>query len=205
MTTRWLEVRIHDFWHVGTGRGGGPGVDARVRRTSAGLPLLPGRTLKGILRDAAEQAGALGWHTQDVEAWFGTGLDAAPEADDAVGALEEMRFRTEEGAVQIGSALLGHGEEQQERWELAARAGGDFVPGLFAELHQTAIERETAKKKTLRAIEVVVPLTLWARLDGPERMLHDLERCLPLVTGIGNAKRRGLGRAALTLHAEELR
>lgn len=201
MTARWLEVRFLDYWHIGTGRGGGPGLDARVRRTPAGLPLVPGRTIKGALRAAMVRGIAWGWVDDRVEAWFGTALADSGEADRA---LEEARFRTQAGAVRVASARLGADHDTQESWELAARGEGrvDLLPGLFAELHQTALEDGVAKGESLRTTEVAVPMTLWAEIEGPADALEDLATVLSLVPAFGSGKRRGLGRVALTLHEE---
>ncbi|MCA9569887.1 MAG: hypothetical protein KC656_18710 [Myxococcales bacterium] len=194
--TAWLEVVFHDYWHIGSGRGGGPGVDARVRRTPAGLPYVPGRTLKGVLREAAGLANC------DVVHLFGTELVASRDGDDAVRDLEEARFRTQPGAISVGSAVLGRGAEAVA-WEQAAGQRNELAGAFVEELHRTAMEGGTAKDKSLRTLEVAVPMVLWSRLDGPPDAWPALASCLPLVTAIGGGKRRGLGRVELTLHVDE--
>lgn len=193
----WLEVAFHDYWHIGSGRGGGPGVDARVRRTPGGLPYLPGRTLKGVLRDAARLT------TVDVKHLFGTGLDGAKDGDDAVRSLEQARFETEPGVLAVGSARLGR--EQADAWERAAVADANdqaFRPAFFEELNRTAMNDGKAEPGSLRTIEVAVPMQLWARLEAPPEAWPALREILPLVTAIGGGKRRGLGRVELTLHVD---
>jgi len=197
----WLQVSFHEYWHLGAGRGGGPGIDATVRRTPAGLPFVPGRTLKGVLRDAADQAVSLGWIEDRVVEWFGTGLDASGEGDAATRELEQARFRTQPGCLRVDSARMGE-RGQAEVWERAVVAEPGLTLAFFDELHQTAMEGGVAQRGSLRTVEVAVPMTLWARLDGPDSVWPELRRCLPLVAGIGSGKRRGLGRVELMLHAE---
>src|SRR5690625_450439 len=47
-----LQIQIFSYWHTGSGMGKGPELDATVIRDSTGLPYLPGRTIKGLLREA---------------------------------------------------------------------------------------------------------------------------------------------------------
>jgi CRISPR/Cas system CMR subunit Cmr4 (Cas7 group RAMP superfamily) len=47
-----LKIEIRSYWHPGTGRGQGSHLDATTHRNARGLPSLPGRTVKGLVRDA---------------------------------------------------------------------------------------------------------------------------------------------------------
>ena len=51
---RWLKLTFESDWHIGTGAGIPGSVDRQVLRDGDGLPYVPGKTLTGILRDAAE-------------------------------------------------------------------------------------------------------------------------------------------------------
>lgn len=54
MKTRLLRIEFQSDWHIGTGAGIPGSVDRQVLRDTQGLPYVPGKTLTGILRDAAE-------------------------------------------------------------------------------------------------------------------------------------------------------
>ena len=56
MTTDCIDYTIEFFslWHCGSGLAAGADVDERVIRDKDGLPYVPGRTVKGLLRDAAD-------------------------------------------------------------------------------------------------------------------------------------------------------
>ena len=57
--TLTLSIRFKSDWHIGTGGGRFGNVDALVARDpQTKLPYVPGKTLKGIWRDAAEQLAA---------------------------------------------------------------------------------------------------------------------------------------------------
>ena len=51
---RRLKLSFESDWHIGTGAGIPGSVDRQVLRDGDGLPYVPGKTLTGILRDAAE-------------------------------------------------------------------------------------------------------------------------------------------------------
>ena len=61
MTSMTLVVDIHSYWQSGGGRGQGAVLDATAHRDADGLPVLPGRHLKGLLREALEAAERWQW------------------------------------------------------------------------------------------------------------------------------------------------
>ncbi len=203
---RSLEIRLHAYWHAGSGLGSATGVDAQVTRTPGGLPHLPGRSLKGILREAVEQAAELGWvkaSSGDLVRWFGTPLVRRADSTDRepIDQLEEARFTSDAGSLSVGSARLGKGEDARG-WEQWASWPGHAPERdlLFSELASTALDDSgVALDKSLRLIEVAVPVTLHAELEGPPPALDAIATALPLVRSIGAHSTRGLGRATLRM------
>ena len=49
-----LKLKFNSDWHIGSGTGIPGNVDSQVLRDEDGFPYVPGKTLTGILRDAAE-------------------------------------------------------------------------------------------------------------------------------------------------------
>lgn len=203
-----IRFEIHTFWHCGTGRGSGSELDALVFRTPAGLPCLPGRTVKGLLREAVrlgEKTGEL--KAGRTERWFGTGMgDDESARDNRERVLEERRFATEPGALTVGSAVLGEDRESALAWE---RWGGNHareVSRLFFPFASTKIdERGLAAEHTLRSIEVSAPMALRAPVEGrtdPD-WRPEIVRVLPFLRSLGSHRNRGLGRVTATL--EEVR
>ena len=48
------ELKFFDYWHVSSGLCGGAALDSYVAKDSAGFPYVPGKTIKGLVREAAE-------------------------------------------------------------------------------------------------------------------------------------------------------
>ena len=202
--TRHLTVRLHSFWHIGSGRGEYAASDASVLRNAAGLPTLPGRTLKGLLRSGMEQAAACGAVNPDhIVEWFGSPIAATDNGDsgDATEqSLEEGRFRTKAGQLWFGSADLS---QEWQSWARTGSTAASIVAELTRYVASTSIGQDgIAKDHTLRVREVAVPMTLIATITGtadrPE-WVQDLEATLPLVRSLGTRRSRGYGRVAMTL------
>jgi len=185
-----LKIDIQSYWHPGTGSGRGSDVDAVTHRDAQGLPLLPGKTLKGILRDAVsrwEQFTKTSNAPSLAEQLFGAGADA-----------DEKWL----GSVRVSDAVLA----DDVRYYLLEDK--KLVTGLYRNIHATAIEHDTgtAVNKSLRGIEVIVPLTLYATLDEVPNAPHKvanwqktIEQSLGLIQAVGAHRTRGLGRAVVTL------
>jgi hypothetical protein len=195
MAKRELNIELLDTWHVGTGRSRGQHVDAVVERDACGLPFLPGRTLRGLLRDAAECLLAWGHaRAQVVHALFG-------ELADTEGPGPSQRSRP--GALRLSDARL---PASLAAW-LADPAQLPLRQALYLESFQTAIDPKTGvpKAHTLRGIELTMPLSLQAELEvfglnesQTQEALLLLDQCLPLVRAVGAHTSRGHGRAQLS-------
>ncbi|GDX83847.1 hypothetical protein LBMAG42_56580 [Deltaproteobacteria bacterium] len=201
MSTLFLHFQMLGFWHPGTGRGAGPGADALANRTASGLPYLPGKTVKGLLRDAAMTAQALGGLTDpDVCKAFGSAYGAA-----GAGARDEARFASVPGALRFGSAHVGATRQEVVAWETWANDAGN-APGraqMFRSFASTRIDSETgvAEHGSLRTIEVVVPLTLIAEIATSDAELarRVLAASVSHVFAVGAHRTRGLGRCVVTV------
>lgn len=193
-----LQIDIQSRWHVGSGFGDGPGADALVVRTQERLPYLPGKTLKGLLRDGSRLAEDLG----HLEAGTTDRLFGAAETKQTDASTHGMeRFNTKRGALHFGSGVLGHDEAVQSQWKQWAKENPKDLEVLFHTIHATAIDKKTgvALDQTLRSFEFVVPMKLYADIEGPADDLEHLKLCLPLVRELGVRRYRGFGRCAITV------
>jgi hypothetical protein len=186
-----LLLDIQSYWHPGTGRGSAFHLDAVTHAGADGLPRLPGRTLKGLLRDALWRAEQWGWPdvpAGSTAALFGTAADG------------ESISRP--GLLRVADAVL---PEHISAYLAGNSDGRKLIPGLYREHFSTAIDGKTgvAKGRTLRGMRVVVPLMLVAVIDevtGVDDVPDWHERLaavLPLVTAVGAYRSRGFGRARL--------
>lgn len=190
MTAATLQIEIRSDWHPGTGRGSGFHLDALTHEGADGLPRLPGRTLKGLLRDALYRAEAWGW--PEVPAGSTKAL---------FGARADQDGETTTGLLRVADATL----PEEVAAYLASEAGKALVPNLYRERFSTAIDPETgvAAGRSLRGMRVVVPLTLFApvaEVPGVTAVADWRKRLgtvLPLVDAVGAQRTRGLGRAVL--------
>jgi hypothetical protein len=192
MSAAILRLDIQGYWHPGTGRGSAFHLDAITHTGADGLPRLPGRTLKGLLRDALCRAEAWGWPAVPpgtTNALFGTKADADRGS--------------KPGLLRVSDATL---PPAVAAYLATDPDGQGLVPGLYREHFSTAIDHRTgvAKEHSLRGMRVVVPLTLQAGIDEVEGSpaVADwrarLTAVLPLVGAVGAYRSRGFGRVALS-------
>lgn len=194
MTTKYtLTFQFHSFWHVSTGRGGGAVLDMLTHRDVDGLPCLPGSSVKGLLRDAVFRAETWGYLDEDTTSeWFGT---LGNEQN------TENRFTTP-GCLLVSDAAIARkvGDYLRYHQQANAKDAKALLAGFFHAIAATAMEKGIAKNKSLRSIEVVIPLELQAELEAPEEWDYsELEKCLPLIRAAGGGNNRGLGRVTVSL------
>ncbi len=196
MSTHVLKIDLRTFWHPGGGRGHGLVLDAVAHRDSGGLPVLPGRHIKGLLRDALERAELWGW----------TGYDGLASVlfGDRTEEIERTGGTPRPGCLRVGDGRL------PTRIAHSLSADKSLCKGLFRPLHATAVEPTTgtAKDKSLRGIEVVIPLQIEAMISPvpgqvpPADWPQQLSGVLPLIHAVGAHRTRGLGRAVLRMEKE---
>jgi len=203
-----LTVEIHGYWHAGTGRTSGSHVDSLVEKDDLGLPLLNGRHLKGLLRDAVSRAVHWGWFDElqqdlpvnidDLENWLFGSQSTNDNSDD-----DSSRFNTTPGTLFISSAQLNEGDREI----LSGEDATELKAGLFRHIFSTAIDEKTgtAKNRSLRGAEVVIPLTLYSDItfNGDANIATTvfkvIEQALSLIDHVGGMRNSGLGRATLSL------
>lgn len=189
-----IKIDIHSFWRSGTGAGETGGVDALCAVDQNGLPYLPGKHLKGLLRNAVRQAVDFG-HVKGVtaETLFGElGFDR--DGDEIV-----PYSRAEPGCLRIDSAHLPRVDIDAI---IASKNAAGLVKQLFRNVQSTAMDKNTgaAKNKSLRFEQVAVPMVLEFSVTGlteDKAWENALEVALPLIRTVGQKRTRGLGRAVL--------
>ena len=211
-----LSIDLNGYWHAGGGRSSGHHVDAMCERDETSLPILPGRQLKGLLRQAVRCAEAWGW------------FDETPLPEGPTSSHEEILFGTASGVVARGQTHPGLliVESAQlpstERAWLASAEGSDPAQSLFDAIFSTAInEQGSAMDHSLRGIEVAIPCQLQAELAVSANALEEdrrrqqaayiqaglpwtvLDAVMPLLDRIGAYRSRGMGESVAHLSASE--
>ena len=170
------ELKFFDYWHVSSGLSGGAALDSYVIKDSAGLPYVPGKTIKGLVREAAE----LFWDQGDIDKCFGSrgGKGEQKNNDD-----------TTQAQCYFSSATIDE--------KIAAEITSNKLErNLFEIISATKIdENGTAVDKSLRDIEVILPITLIGKIENiDDKFASNLKRALKSVKQMGLNRNRGLGR-----------
>lgn len=180
-----IDFKILSYWRCGTGAGRGSELDAACARDADGLPYIPGRQVRGLLRDAVRRLAALSRREDGfVEALFGaTGPAAAIGEGDGRLEIESARIPDPDRALFAGDAATRR--------------------MLFTALSSTRIdERGVAAERTLRREEVALPMRLEATIEAlpnaPPDWRETLIEAAALIEGVGARRTRGLGRAIVT-------
>lgn len=167
-------------WMCSSGLGAGAETDNEVIKDKHGLPYIPGRTVKGLLRDAMEDMAEV----EKVK---------ASEIEDLFGKKTETDgAESIPGVISVGNATLS----DYEKNEIIAHNMKEL---LYRRIASTAInEKGIALDKSLRVSEVCIPLTLVGSLNAPEEYKALIENSMKWIRRIGTNRNRGLGRCIIT-------
>lgn len=208
-----VTFRLRSWWHAGTGRGEASTVDALVVRDVDGLPCLPGRTVRGLLRDALAQ-----WEYWEQPLGQTAARDALTTwllGRRTAASAGLTRYDVNDGRLRVASARL----PELVRERLAGHPQRDaLITEMTHVLRSTAIEEASgvAKPKSLRAMEVAVPVELVCEVnedinpqdecatlvDGsghPVDWIAALERASGFLRAVGMHRHRGLGRVEVEI------
>jgi len=182
-----LICRIEFFsdWHAGSGLAAGADLDLLVIKDRDGFPFLPGKTLKGLLKDVALELKDNNAVTEEfVDKLFGKNALQGEESQEL-----GHKASTPSEAFFSDATLTEH---------LKSKLAGKKQT-LYRKIASTAIEENgQAKEHSLRRIEVTVPLVLFAKVNFPDKLsFNDLEKCGKMVKRLGSGRNRGLGRCSL--------
>ncbi|WCL81797.1 RAMP superfamily CRISPR-associated protein [Saprospira sp. CCB-QB6] len=181
------QIEFFSDWHIGSGLSIAGDVNAAVLKDDNDLPYIPGKTLKGMFRDAAEQLVELKEeNSAEHAAWqffikevFGERVEAGGHEGAA-------------GQCFFSSATLS--SNLQELFEQEP----SLKEGLYRSITATAISYETgvAKEHSLRKLEVCAPMVLEGEIEGEILAKHKdkLECCSKMIKQMGLSRHRGLGR-----------
>ena len=166
-----IVIEFFTYWHCGSGSSGGSRVDALVARDKNDLPYIPGKTIKGHIREMAES------------------LDYSEFINICFGSSEER-----EGKCYFSNAII---EEHIDK---------GLSSYLFTTISSTKIDdKGLAVDGSLREVEVVVPLKLYATIEFDEdskKYESKMIEAFRQVKRMGLNRTRGLGRCEITLVGE---
>lgn len=187
MTNIKYTIHFYSPWHCSSGLSAGANADLLVIKNRDGMPYIPGKTLKGLIREAVEDYSSLS-NTLSEEMLNKTfGLPASTNGTD-----KKIN----------GTAFFTNAELNEK--ETGAIVGNNAQRYLFNNISSTAIGKDgIAKEHSLRCIETVVPCTLYAEIYNlPDNVAKIVEKSIGLIHHIGLNRNRGLGRCDIKIEKE---
>ena len=180
MSTIKYEIEFLSNWHCGSGLAAGADVDALVIKDKYGLPYIPGRTIKGLLREAAD---ILNDNKETINLVFGVSGD---DKNHTV------------GASYFSNAVL----PETECKYIMEHNLQDYLFETFA---STKIdENGIAQDHSLRKIQTVVPCKLEGEiLNVPEGTTPMIDEAMRFIKRLGTGRNRGYGRCKITIKKED--
>lgn len=180
---RDLTIKVHFYspWHCGSGLSAGADADSLVIKDIHGLPFIPGKTMKGLIREALEDYVSL------------KGLDV--DLTEAFG-----KETSTEGFAPNGKLFFTNAELSSEEKE--SIISNHVEEYLYNNKVATAIDKNTGctQEHSLRTIETTVPCDLYAKiLHIDEPLTEIIEPALGFIKRMGTGRNRGLGRCQFTI------
>jgi len=174
------KITFYSDWHCGSGLSAGADVDLLVIKDKNGLPFVPGKTIKGLVREALI----------DIKNFSGKDINI----DQLLG-----KQNTKEEDMQNGDLFFTNASIPENIAKEIIDAGATSY--LYTAISSTAIEEDgVAKEHSLRRMEVTVPCELEGCIyDVPESSKKDIEDALKYIKRLGQNRNRGLGRCDITL------
>jgi len=191
-----LKIDILSYWLAGTGRGSGGNYDEKPLVDENGIPYIPGKHLKGLLKEGLRSWGNktnVKDKTIHIQC-FGTDHDPV-----------DKDSKKESGVLRVSSATF------DPATYAALIANKKRIAKLFKSLSSTAInENGVADNKSLRTIQVVIPVKLVAQIDWvstspyannelKKDIKNNLEQATAMLPAIGSKRTRGLGRCKIAI------
>lgn len=178
MTIKY-ELEFFSYWHCGSGLSSGADLDLLVIKDQQGMPFVPGKTIKGLLREAMEEINQIN-----------------PRVDNAllIKAFGEPSKRNEEGRNQQGECFFGNATLDSSLRD--AVIDNQLNKYFYHSLASTAIGEEgVAKENSLRRMEATIPCVLKGEiLYVPEELEQLMTDGLSFIKRLGQNRNRGLGR-----------
>ncbi len=176
------QIKFFNDWHCGSGLAAGADVDLLVIKDKNNLPFVPGRTIKGLLREAA------------------TDITHFREEDEKqIDKLFGKRSSTESDELQNGCLFFSNATLDKKIASVIIE--NNLSEQLYRSISSTAIDTDgIAKDKSLRRMQVTVPCELYGEIKSvPKENLPLIEEALQYIKRLGQNRNRGLGRCDITV------
>lgn len=188
------KIEFFNEWHCGSGLSAGADVDALVIKDKNNLPYIPGKTIKGLVRQALEEIAEYKDKLdlmKDINVNFGVERQSSTEKENLtdIQSRGTIFFTNATLTTELSSSIIA--SETQEH--------------LYRSIASTAInENGVAKKNSLRKIQTTIPCELHGDIFGLNKSLEqDIRVALAFIKRLGVSRNRGLGRCKFTIEKIE--
>lgn len=175
------KITFFSEWHTGSGLTSGSDLDALVIKDKNNFPYIPGKTIKGLIKEAAEEIIILKGGNPRNEAFITKFFGFFDDLD-----INESKIHTKGNAYFTDAALSPFLKKQAI----------DLTEFLYKDRASTAIaENGLAEKNSLRKMETTIPCELIASIFYQDNHFeNDIKQCLHWIKRLGLNRNRGLGR-----------
>ncbi|MCL4481195.1 MAG: RAMP superfamily CRISPR-associated protein [Bacteroidetes bacterium] len=189
METIKYTITFFSEWHAGSGLTSGSDLDALVIKDKKGLPYIPGRTLKGLLKEAAVEIEGLVESNDDfVKTVFGVSSNKPND-------ITEENDPEEHGVTHKGECFFSNAKLSDQLYK--ASVENELAPFYYRAISSTAINGQSgvAEKHSLRRMQTTIPCVLEAEISNVNEEYKDqIEACFKWIKRLGQNRNRGLGR-----------
>ena len=183
-------IEILSYWHAGTGLGLGALADAITLKNENHIPYLPGKTIKGLFREAFN----ILEETENIPPNTTVNLFGEATTSDEKEEITEAQpgkcfFSNANVSKELNQYLSGNENAKECMYDIISSTKLD--------------ENGIAQDKSLRTIEVCLPVTLSAIIDikdSDSNTLDYFQKASGLIRSLGSHRHRGLGRCRITVH-----
>ena len=188
------EIKFHTDWHCGSGLAAGADLDALVVKDKDGLPFVPGKTMKGLVREAIEEM-------ELITGRFNENLfiQAFGNSEDRNADPKLMEKSEDYDFLQKGETFFTNAELSED--EHRAIVSNNAARFMYRSISSTAIDNEgIAVEHSLRKTEVVVPCTLEGEIlcINDRDLAEEILKALNYIKRLGQNRNRGFGRCTIT-------
>ena len=177
-------IELLSDWHISSGLDAGTSAQILVLKDENNLPVIPGKSIKGLVRNAMEDMLEVEQCTEaQITKIFGKTIKAQSSIP---------------GKAFFSTATLPCLTQQEV-------INHRLAPQLYRNIASTAIgEKGIALKGSLRVMQVCLPVTLQGEITGVEAVdLPILKKAFNLIRQLGAHRNRGLGRCSCSVEQKK--
>ncbi len=194
METIKYTIKFFSEWHAGSGLTSGSDLDALVIKDKKRLPYIPGRTLKGLLKEAAEELVKLN-HCDETFMKTVFGVPSSKSDYSKSEDKTEVNDPEQNGVTKKGECFFSNARLSDKLY--TASIEKELAPFYYRSISSTAINGQSgvAEKHSLRRMQTTIPCVLEAEISNVNEEYKDqIEACFKWIKRLGQNRNRGLGR-----------